>query len=102
MEITKSFMELRPAGLPPLYQLFAAVCLVAIIYKITAILAKRSDMMRHFKAFPGPPGHWFFGHSLKVHAEEFTRGHICKIVQTQQVTVQAKAALRISKSLPVF
>lgn len=83
MELTKAFMELRPAGLPPLYQLFAAVCLVTIIYKITAILAKRSDMMRHFKAFPGPPGHWFFGHSLKVHAEEFTRSHICEIVQTQ-------------------
>lgn len=102
MELTKAFMELRPAGLAPLYQLFALVCLVTIIYKVTAFLAQRSDMMRHFKAFPGPPGHWFFGHSLKVDAEEFARRHICKIVQRQLATVQAEATLRISKSPPVF
>lgn len=102
MELTKAFMELRPAGLPPLYQLFALVCLVTIIYKLTAILAKRSDMLRHFKAFPGPPGHWFFGHSLKVDPKEIARRHICEIAQTQLATVRAKATFRISKSLPVF
>lgn len=66
MELTRILMEMQPAGLPPLYQLFALVCLVAIIYKVTTVIVKRNDMLRHFKAFPGPPGHWLFGHSLRV------------------------------------
>lgn len=66
MDLTRILMDMQPAGLPPLYQLFALVCLVTVIYKVTTVLAKRNDMIRHFKAFPGPPGHWLFGHSLRV------------------------------------
>lgn len=66
MELTKILMEMQPASLPPFHQLLALVCLVAIIYKVTTILVKRNKILQHFKAFPGPPGHWFFGHSLRV------------------------------------
>lgn len=66
MELTKILMEMQPNSLPPFHQLLALVCLVTAIYKVTTILVKRNKMLRHFKAFPGPPGHWFFGHSLRV------------------------------------
>lgn len=53
-------------------QLFATLCLVAVFYKVTILFAKRRDMLQKFKAFPGPPAHWLFGHALEVLYKEFT------------------------------
>lgn len=66
MELTKALVELRSDGWPHMYQLFALLCLVAIIYKFTILLAKRRALFRNFEAFPGPPGHWLFGHAFEV------------------------------------
>ncbi|XP_039973213.1 cytochrome P450 4B1 [Xiphias gladius] len=41
---------------------FALLCLVAVVYKLTILLVKRKAALRSFEAFPGPPGHWLFGH----------------------------------------
>ncbi|KAG7283397.1 hypothetical protein CRUP_000923, partial [Coryphaenoides rupestris] len=38
-------------------------------FKITSLLIKRSKCVRHLRAFPGPPAHWFFGHALELMPE---------------------------------
>ncbi|CAL8247745.1 unnamed protein product [Lota lota] len=42
------------------------LCVVVCTFKITSLLMKRSNMVRHLKSFPGPPAHWFFGHALEL------------------------------------
>uniref|UniRef100_A0A8C5BMG2 aromatase n=1 Tax=Gadus morhua TaxID=8049 RepID=A0A8C5BMG2_GADMO len=42
------------------------LCVGLCTFKITSLLIKRSNLVRHLKAFPGPPAHWFFGHALEV------------------------------------
>lgn len=66
MELTKALLELRSVGFYQVCQLFTLLCLVAISYKVTILLAKRRKMMSTLEVFPGPPGHWLFGHILEV------------------------------------
>uniref|UniRef100_A0A8C5BH40 Cytochrome P450, family 4, subfamily T, polypeptide 8 n=1 Tax=Gadus morhua TaxID=8049 RepID=A0A8C5BH40_GADMO len=42
------------------------LCVGLCTFKITSLLIKRSNLVRHLKAFPGPPAHWFFGHALEM------------------------------------
>uniref|UniRef100_A0A3Q2Y412 aromatase n=1 Tax=Hippocampus comes TaxID=109280 RepID=A0A3Q2Y412_HIPCM len=44
----------------------ALLCLVGVVYKVVVLLIQRRDALRNFKAFTGPPGHWFFGHVLQM------------------------------------
>nr|XP_046255878.1 cytochrome P450 4B1 [Scatophagus argus] len=53
-------MEL--AGALGMHHLFGLLCLVYVVYKLTVLLAQRRDNLRGYEAFPGPPGHWLFGH----------------------------------------
>uniref|UniRef100_UPI0037E7945B cytochrome P450 4T8 n=1 Tax=Semicossyphus pulcher TaxID=241346 RepID=UPI0037E7945B len=62
MELTSAFFKFQ---WDHLQQLFALVCLVAVVYKLSTLLAKRAETMRFIDAFPGPPRHWFFGNALE-------------------------------------
>ncbi|GAA6222989.1 cytochrome P450 4B1, partial [Lates japonicus] len=64
MGLTESFVTFQ-LGLPRMHHLFALLCLVAVVYKITVLLAKRRAYFRSIEAFPGPKGHWLFGHVLE-------------------------------------
>lgn len=66
MELTRTLMEIRSMGWSFVYQLVALLCLVVVIYKFTILLAKKRAAQKNFEAFPGPPGHWLFGHVLEV------------------------------------
>ncbi|XP_068592156.1 cytochrome P450 4B1-like [Cebidichthys violaceus] len=48
-------------GWPQMHHLFALLCLVAVAYKCTILLAQRRYALRSVEAFPGPPAHWLFG-----------------------------------------
>ncbi|KAM9353624.1 cytochrome P450 4B1-like [Symphorus nematophorus] len=61
MELTEALLKLQ-LGWLRVHHLFALLCLVAVVYKLTTLLAKRRDDLRSFDAFPGPPAHWLFGH----------------------------------------
>ncbi|XP_033496469.1 cytochrome P450 4B1-like [Epinephelus lanceolatus] len=50
-------------GWPHMHYLFALLCLVTIAFKVTVLYLQRRDMRHNFKAFPGPPAHWLFGHA---------------------------------------
>ncbi|XP_051263705.1 LOW QUALITY PROTEIN: cytochrome P450 4B1 [Dicentrarchus labrax] len=64
MELTEAFLTLH-WGLPRLHHLLALLCLVAVVYKLATLLAKRRDVFRSYEDFPGPPTHWLFGHVLE-------------------------------------
>ncbi|XP_037310482.2 cytochrome P450 4B1-like isoform X2 [Pungitius pungitius] len=38
-----------------------ALCLVAAVYKLAALLAQRRQALRNAESFPGPRTHWLFG-----------------------------------------
>ncbi|XP_030250031.1 cytochrome P450 4T8 isoform X1 [Sparus aurata] len=61
MEFTDIFVKLQPCW-PRMHHLFALLCLVAVVYKMTILFAKQRDAIRNFAAFPSPPSHWLFGH----------------------------------------
>ncbi|XP_029308135.1 cytochrome P450 4B1-like [Cottoperca gobio] len=61
METTVAFVKYH-LGWPQMHHLFATLCLVAFVYKLTILLAQRRDALRNVEAFPGPPAHWLFGH----------------------------------------
>lgn len=65
MELTKALMELGWS------QLFALLCVVAVVYKLTVLLAEQRALIRNFDSFPGPPGHWLFGNALEVKSRMF-------------------------------
>ncbi|XP_028985122.1 cytochrome P450 4B1-like isoform X1 [Betta splendens] len=44
---------------------FAALCLVAVVYKVAMLLEKRRVSLRNMDAFPGPPPHWLAGNVLE-------------------------------------
>ncbi|XP_068592039.1 cytochrome P450 4B1-like [Cebidichthys violaceus] len=48
-------------GWPQMHHLFALLCLVAVVYKLTILLAQRRYALRSVETFPGPPAHWLFG-----------------------------------------
>ncbi|XP_018553990.1 cytochrome P450 4B1 [Lates calcarifer] len=64
MGLTETFVTFQ-LGLSRMHHLFALLCLVAVVYKITVLLAKRRAYFRSIEAFPGPKGHWLFGHVLE-------------------------------------
>ncbi|XP_054483439.1 cytochrome P450 4B1-like, partial [Anoplopoma fimbria] len=49
-------------GWPQIHHLFALLCLVAVVYKLTPLFAQRRYALRNIEAFPGPPAHFLFGH----------------------------------------
>ncbi|KAM8735542.1 cytochrome P450 4T8 [Acanthopagrus schlegelii] len=61
MEFTEALAKLQPCW-PRMHHLFALLCLVAVVYKLTTLLVKQRDTIRGFAAFPSPPSHWLFGH----------------------------------------
>ncbi|XP_070692277.1 cytochrome P450 4T8 [Pempheris klunzingeri] len=61
MELTEAFVNFQ-LGRPHMHHLFALLCLVAIVYKVTSLLVQRRNVFRNIETFPGPPGHWLFGH----------------------------------------
>lgn len=65
MEFTDIFVKLQPCW-PRMHHLFALLCLVAVVYKMTILFAKQRDAIRNFAAFPSPPSHWLFGHVFEV------------------------------------
>lgn len=73
MELTKALF----VGLPPIHQLFALLCLVVVIYKFTNLLIEKRNLIRVFEAFPGPPGHWLFGHVFQVMCKGFGKSEPC-------------------------
>lgn len=52
-------------GYPRLHHLFALLCFVAVIFKLTVLVTKRRKTFREMEAFAGPPSHWLFGHVLE-------------------------------------
>ncbi|XP_041649486.1 cytochrome P450 4B1 [Cheilinus undulatus] len=61
MELTAALVKFQ---LDHLHLLFALVCLVAVVYKLSTLLAKRAHTLRVTEAFPGPQRHWLFGNLL--------------------------------------
>ncbi|XP_073342213.1 cytochrome P450 4T8 [Pagrus major] len=61
MEFTEALVKLQPC-LPRMHHLFALLCVVAVVYKLTILLARQRDAIRNYACFPGPPSHWLFGH----------------------------------------
>ena len=52
--------------LPRLHHLFALVSLVVIAFKLTQLIIKKRQWVRHLGPFPGPPAHWLLGHVKEV------------------------------------
>ncbi|XP_034080490.1 cytochrome P450 4B1-like isoform X1 [Gymnodraco acuticeps] len=61
MESTEGYVKYQ-LGLPHIDHLIAVLCVVAIVYKLTMLLAQRRAAMQSMELFPGPPSHWLFGH----------------------------------------
>ncbi|XP_028327096.1 cytochrome P450 4B1-like isoform X2 [Gouania willdenowi] len=53
----------------------ATLGLVLVVYKLAALVLKRKHLIRHTKAFPGPPPHFLFGnvHEFKGDGTEMDR-----------------------------
>ncbi|KAL7394038.1 hypothetical protein ABVT39_019743 [Epinephelus coioides] len=61
MEVAETLVKSQ-LGWPHMHHLFALLCVVAVVYKLTVWYVQRRDMLRNLEAFPGPPGHWLLGH----------------------------------------
>ncbi|XP_019948310.2 cytochrome P450 4T8 isoform X1 [Paralichthys olivaceus] len=63
------------ATVPRVHHLLAVLCLVYVVYKLSVLLLKRKAAFRDTECFPGPPGHWLFGHVLefKQDGKDFDR-----------------------------
>uniref|UniRef100_A0A3B4AU74 Uncharacterized protein n=1 Tax=Periophthalmus magnuspinnatus TaxID=409849 RepID=A0A3B4AU74_9GOBI len=46
--------------------LFALLCLVAMLFKLTILVIQRRKTVRKMEHFIGPPPHWLFGHVFEV------------------------------------
>nr|XP_033497164.1 cytochrome P450 4B1-like [Epinephelus lanceolatus] len=66
---------LNQLGWHHMHHLFALICLVAVIYKVTILYLQRRHALRGTEDFPGPPTHWLFGHfnSLKRNETELVQ-----------------------------
>uniref|UniRef100_A0A8C6KBS5 aromatase n=1 Tax=Nothobranchius furzeri TaxID=105023 RepID=A0A8C6KBS5_NOTFU len=58
MELTDAYTKLQPY----MHYLLAVLCLVVVVYKLTAFFVKQKAVIRSIEAFPGPPAHFLFGH----------------------------------------
>ncbi|XP_030226613.1 cytochrome P450 4B1 isoform X1 [Gadus morhua] len=68
MDFINMFIDSMPCSIDLSYmeRVVILLCVGLCTFKITSLLIKRSNLVRHLKAFPGPPAHWFFGHTLEV------------------------------------
>ncbi|KAM4581582.1 cytochrome P450 4T8 isoform 1-T1 [Odontesthes bonariensis] len=64
MKLAGAFMDF-PTAWPHVHSLFAALCVVAAVYKLAILVVRNKAVHRHVEAFPGPPAHWLFGHVLQ-------------------------------------
>ncbi|XP_070767693.1 cytochrome P450 4T8 [Enoplosus armatus] len=64
MELTEAFTRFQ-LGWPQMHHLFALLCFITVVYKVNIFLVKRREAFRNTEVFPGPPGHWLFGHVLE-------------------------------------
>ena len=55
-----------PFDLPRLRHVLVLVPLVLIAFKLTQLIVKKRQWVRHLGPFPGPPAHWLFGHVKEV------------------------------------
>ncbi|XP_033836389.1 cytochrome P450 4B1-like isoform X2 [Periophthalmus magnuspinnatus] len=46
--------------------LFALLCLVAMLFKLTILVIQRRKTVRKMEHFIGPPPHWLFGHVFEL------------------------------------
>ncbi|KAL7394584.1 hypothetical protein ABVT39_028279 [Epinephelus coioides] len=61
MESAEAFVKSQ-LGWPQMHHLFALICLVAIVYKVSILYLQRRHALLGIEDFPGPPAHWLFGH----------------------------------------
>ncbi|XP_049902997.1 cytochrome P450 4B1 isoform X8 [Epinephelus moara] len=61
MESAEAFVKSQ-FGWPQMHHLFALICLVAVVYKVTILYLQRRHALLGTEDFPGPPAHWLFGH----------------------------------------
>ncbi|XP_030227247.1 cytochrome P450 4B1 isoform X2 [Gadus morhua] len=68
MDFINMFIDSMPFSIDLSYmeRVVILLCVGLCTFKITSLLIKRSNLVRHLKAFPGPPAHWFFGHALEM------------------------------------
>lgn len=60
MALVEAFVSLK------LHVWVAALCLVAVVYKVAMLLERRRVTMRNMEAFPGPRPHWLMGNVFEV------------------------------------
>uniref|UniRef100_A0A8C5C5F3 aromatase n=1 Tax=Gadus morhua TaxID=8049 RepID=A0A8C5C5F3_GADMO len=74
MDFINMFIDSMPFSIDLSYmeRVVILLCVGLCTFKITSLLIKRSNLVRHLKAFPGPPAHWFFGH-MKRDGTEFDK-----------------------------
>ncbi|XP_074509229.1 cytochrome P450 4T8 [Sebastes fasciatus] len=74
MESAEGFVKSQ-WGRPQMHHLFALLCLVVVVYKLTVLLARKRDTLRSFEDFPGPPPHWLYGNvnEFKQYGQELPR-----------------------------
>ncbi|KAK2844849.1 hypothetical protein Q5P01_011508 [Channa striata] len=65
MALAESVLGLQLGGLH-MHHLLALLCVAVVVYKLSVLLDKRKATLRDMAAFPGPPGHWLFGHVLQM------------------------------------
>ncbi|KAJ0066494.1 hypothetical protein NL108_013977 [Boleophthalmus pectinirostris] len=46
--------------------LFALLCFVAMLFKLTVLVIRRRNTFKKMEPFPGPPPHWLFGNVLEL------------------------------------
>ncbi|XP_053248503.1 cytochrome P450 4B1-like [Podarcis raffonei] len=44
----------------------ATFCLVSVLLKVTRLYQRRQKLIRSLESFPGPPKHWFYGHTNEL------------------------------------
>ncbi|XP_061488874.1 cytochrome P450 4B1-like isoform X2 [Rhineura floridana] len=44
----------------------ATFCLISVLLKVTQLYRRRQKLLRSLESFPGPPKHWFYGHTNEL------------------------------------
>lgn len=68
MELCDKLQRAVQLYLDPIHfqYIVAVVALVYVTLKFAQLVVRRYEGARVLESFPGPPGHWFFGHVLEV------------------------------------
>ncbi|XP_029360354.1 cytochrome P450 4T8 isoform X1 [Echeneis naucrates] len=77
MQLPETFVFFQ-FGWACVHHLLGLLCLFAVIYKVAVLILKRKATFRTIEAFPGPPGHWLFGHVLEFKQDGHDFDHIVK------------------------